>query len=156
MSEPYLVFYRGVQELCAYTLRGSFDGEVADTVALLASERGIPASAIRVAVEQRSGHKGGTARSELASVRERMKAAGYDPALAENAACLDDRGTMACESIELRTYRCRPNFYCAEMLAVEAIAVVPFTDGSKRPYPHGWPAFREASVVAYFELPANG
>lgn len=155
MREPYLVFYRGAQELCAYTLRGSFDGEAADTAALLASEHGIPVSEISTAVELRGGHKGCTVRSGLASVRDRMKAAGYDPALAWNTDEIAGRGTMLCESIELRTFACRPDRDAGMMLGVEAVAVVPFSDGGTRPYPSSWPDSTAASVVAYFELPAK-
>ena len=44
------------------------------------------------------------------TVLDHMKAAGYDPNAARNA---DDlrrmgAGTMECESIQLRTFRCRP------------------------------------------------
>ena len=42
---------------------------------------------------------------------------------------------MECESIQLRTFRCRPYQYEGEMLAVEATAMVPFTDGTQRPLP---------------------
>lgn len=63
------------------------------------------------------------------TVLDHMKAAGYDPNAARNA---DDlrrmgAGTMECESIQLRTFRCRPYQYEGEMLAVEATAIVPFT-----------------------------
>lgn len=55
------------------------------------------------------------------TVLDHMKAAGYDPNAAHNA---DDlrrmgAGTMECESIQLRTFRCRPYQYEGEMLAVE-------------------------------------
>lgn len=71
------------------------------------------------------------------TVLDHMKAAGYDPNAARNA---DDlrrmgAGTMECESIQLRTFRCRPYQYEGEMLAVEATAIVPFTDGTQRPLP---------------------
>ena len=53
------------------------------------------------------------------TVLDHMKAAGYDPNAARNA---DDlrrmgAGTMECESIQLRTFRCRPYQYEGEMLA---------------------------------------
>lgn len=61
------------------------------------------------------------------TVLDHMKAAGYDPNAARNA---DDlrrmgAGTMECESIQLRTFRCLPYQYEGEMLAVEATAIVP-------------------------------
>ena len=61
------------------------------------------------------------------TVLDHMKAAGYDPNAARNA---DDlrrmgAGTMECESIQLRTFRCSPYQYEGEMLAVEATAMVP-------------------------------
>lgn len=60
------------------------------------------------------------------TVLDHMKAAGYDPNAARNA---DDlrrmrAGTMECESIQLRTFRCRPYQYEGEMLVVEATADV--------------------------------
>lgn len=80
--------------------------------------------------------------------------AGYDPNAARNA---DDlrrigAGTMECESIQLRTFRCRPYQYEGEMLAVEATAMVPFTDGTQRPYPDGWPSSIKASAMAFFRI----
>ena len=39
------------KELCAYTVKGTFRGELAATKELLASERGIPAEDISVTVE---------------------------------------------------------------------------------------------------------
>lgn len=53
MKEQYLVFYHGKRELVAYTLRGTFPGEVGSTVELLSAEHGIPKQAIRVACEMR-------------------------------------------------------------------------------------------------------
>lgn len=88
------------------------------------------------------------------TVLDHMKAAGYDPNAAHNA---DDlrrmgAGTMECESIQLRTFRCRPYQYEGEMLAVEATAMVPFTDGTQRPYPDGWPSSIKASAMAFFRI----
>ena len=88
------------------------------------------------------------------TVLDHMKAAGYDPNAARNA---DDlrrmgAGTMECESIQLRTFRCRPYQYEGEMLAVEATAMVPFTDGTQRPYPDGWPSSIKASAMAFFRI----
>lgn len=63
------------------------------------------------------------------TVLDHMKAAGYDPNTARNA---DDlrrmgAGTMECESIQLRTFRCRP-------------------------YPDGWPSSIKASAMAFFRI----
>lgn len=54
--------------------------------------------------------------------------------------------------IQLRTFRCRPYQYEGEMLAVEATAMVPFTDGTQRPYPDGWPSSIKASAMAFFRI----
>lgn len=56
MKERYLVFYHGKKELLAYTLWGSFPGEVMATVELLSAEHGIPKAAIRVAIESRKSN----------------------------------------------------------------------------------------------------
>lgn len=88
------------------------------------------------------------------TVLDHMKAAGYDPNAAHNADDLRrmEAGTMECESIQLRTFRCRPYQYEGEMLAVEATAMVPFTDGTQRPYPDGWPSSIKASAMAFFRI----
>jgi len=55
MSEQYLVF-RDRQtgaELLAYTIRGTFPGERAETIKLLAAENGIPAEQIETVTETR-------------------------------------------------------------------------------------------------------
>lgn len=91
------------------------------------------------------------------TVREHMKAAGFDLAFAHNAKrfeCggVDEKhGTMECEEIQIRTFRCVPVPF-EEMLAVEATAIVPFTDGTMRPYPCLWPKSLEASITAYFPI----
>lgn len=41
------------RELCAYTVRGTFSGEEADTIEQLAHENGITADQIRVTIENR-------------------------------------------------------------------------------------------------------
>jgi hypothetical protein len=42
MKEPWIVFYGpDGQEIASYTQRGTFAGELQDTIALLAYERGI-------------------------------------------------------------------------------------------------------------------
>ena len=51
--EKYLVFYFGEKELAAYTLRGSFPGEKAATIELLAYENGISPAEIRTVYEDR-------------------------------------------------------------------------------------------------------
>lgn len=87
----------------------------------------------------------------MKTVREHMKAAGFDPAVAWNAGDIEKRGTMKCESISIRRWKCRPD--CGEMMvAVEATANVPFTDGTLCPYPMGWPNSLEASITAYFPM----
>lgn len=57
MREKWLVFYHEGREICAYTLRGTFQGEREDTIALLAHERGIPAEEITCQVEERRGQR---------------------------------------------------------------------------------------------------
>lgn len=51
--EKYLVFYHGERELAAYTLRGTFPGERAATIELLAYEHDIDPEEIRTAYEDR-------------------------------------------------------------------------------------------------------
>ena len=55
MGEQWKVFYNSETgaELCAYTIRGTFDGEEDDTRALLAHEKGIPAEQIKTRIESR-------------------------------------------------------------------------------------------------------
>ena len=53
MKEEYLVFYHGQRELLAYTVRGTFAGELDATKDLLAYENGITKEAIRVIKEFR-------------------------------------------------------------------------------------------------------
>ena len=55
MGEQWKVFYNieTSAELCAYTIRGTFDGEEDDTRALLAHEKGIPAEQIKTRIENR-------------------------------------------------------------------------------------------------------
>ena len=51
--EQYLVFSYNEKELAAYTLRGTFAGEMEATKELLAYENGISIDAIRVTQETR-------------------------------------------------------------------------------------------------------
>lgn len=53
---PWLVFQDANtgKELCAYTVRGTFPGEQAATVELLAHEHGLQPDAIRATVEYRT------------------------------------------------------------------------------------------------------
>lgn len=51
--ETYLVFYHGEKELAAYTLRGTFPGERAATIELLAYENNIRPEEIQTAYEDR-------------------------------------------------------------------------------------------------------
>ena len=53
MKEEYLVFYHEQKELLAYTVRGTFAGELDATKGLLAYENGISEDAIRVTRETR-------------------------------------------------------------------------------------------------------
>ena len=55
MKEQWLVFRDRItgRELLAYTVRGTFQGERAATVELLAAENGIPESQIETTVEER-------------------------------------------------------------------------------------------------------
>lgn len=54
MKEHWIVF-RGPdgQELCAYTIRGTFEGEKEATVDLLAAEHGIDPERITATIEER-------------------------------------------------------------------------------------------------------
>lgn len=90
----------------------------------------------------------------MMTVLDHMKVAGYDPAAALNADLIQrsGRGTMECSGIQLRTFRCRPYSSMEEVLAVEGTAMIPFTDGGKRPYPEGWPHILEAQATAYFRI----
>lgn len=40
-------------EYCAYTLRGTFPGELENTIRLVAHENGIPAAQIKATIEER-------------------------------------------------------------------------------------------------------
>ena len=53
MKEEYLVFYHGQKELLAYTVRGTFAGELDATKDLLAYEHGITKESIQVIKEIR-------------------------------------------------------------------------------------------------------
>ena len=59
------------------------------------------------------------------TVLDHMKAAGYDPNAARNADNLRRMG---------------------------AGTMVPFTDGTQRPYPDGWPSRIKASAMAFFRI----
>lgn len=52
-GELWLVFMYENKELCAYTLRGTFDGEAASTKEMLAAENGIAPEQIMVKTEWR-------------------------------------------------------------------------------------------------------
>ena len=58
------------------------------------------------------------------TVLERLKAAGYDPAVSLFPDSIGNAGSMECERIQIRTFF--------------------------RPYPDGWPRSLEASVTLYF------
>ena len=51
--EKWKVFYHGEEELGAYTLEGTFEGEEDATKELLASENGITVEDIKVVIEER-------------------------------------------------------------------------------------------------------
>ena len=51
--EKWKVFYYGEKELCAYTLRGTFEGEEETTKEALASENKIDVNEIKVVIEER-------------------------------------------------------------------------------------------------------
>ena len=55
MGKLWKVFYdsKTGAELCAYTIRGTFDGEEQASRELLAFEKGIPADQIRTKIERR-------------------------------------------------------------------------------------------------------
>ncbi len=92
----------------------------------------------------------------MMTVRDHMKLAGYDPAKAWNASHIQEHhGTMECERVRLRTFRCCPASFM-EAVGVEATAIVPYTDGYEHPYPQGWPKSLEASVTAYFPVEKEG
>ena len=54
-KELWVVFYyKGWEELCAYTLRGTFADECMETRKLLAAEHGVSEDDISVVIEQRA------------------------------------------------------------------------------------------------------
>ena len=54
VKEPYIVFYyQGWEELLAYTVRGTFEGEREDTIRLLAAEKGVDPKDITTKIERR-------------------------------------------------------------------------------------------------------
>lgn len=83
------------------------------------------------------------------TVLERLKAAGYDPAMSLFPDSIGNAGSMECERIQIRTFFCRPRENEAA-IGVTATAMTHFSDGSTRPYPDGWPRSLDASVTLYF------
>lgn len=83
------------------------------------------------------------------TVLERLKAAGYDPAVSLFPDSIGNADSMECERIQIRTFFCRPRENEAA-IGVTATAMTHFSDGSTRPYPDGWPRSLEASVTLYF------
>ena len=79
------------------------------------------------------------------TVLERLKAAGYDPAVSLFPDSIGNAGSMECERIQIRTFFCRPRENEAA-IGVTATAMTHFSDGSTRPYPDGWPRSLEASI----------
>lgn len=60
MKEPYIVIYfQGWEELLAYTVRGTFEGELEDTIRLLAAEKGVVPEDITTKIEMRKTEVGG-------------------------------------------------------------------------------------------------
>jgi hypothetical protein len=53
MKEKWKVFYYNGKELCAYTVRGTFDGEEEDTKELLTYKNEIDPNDIKVVIEDR-------------------------------------------------------------------------------------------------------
>lgn len=80
------------------------------------------------------------------TVLERLKAAGYDPAVSLFPDSIGNAGSMECERIQIRTFFCRPRENEAA-IGVTATAMTHFSDGSTRPYPDGWPRSLDASVT---------
>ena len=88
------------------------------------------------------------------TVLERLKAAGYDPAVSLFPDSIGNAGSMECERIQIRTFFCRPRENKAA-IGVTATAMTHFSDGSTRPYPDGWPHSLETSVTLYFAATQN-
>lgn len=80
------------------------------------------------------------------NVVERMIAAGFDPALAKEAR---GTGSMECERIRIRMFRCAPWQYGSRAVAVEATAMILFSDGLVKPAPDGW-GYEGHQVLAYY------
>lgn len=55
MKEQWMIFKdkKTGEELCAYTLRGTFKGEKQATIELLAAENGLPPEEIMTVIEKR-------------------------------------------------------------------------------------------------------
>ena len=89
----------------------------------------------------------------MKTVREHLKDLGYDVEKSLDKKTLyEEQGTMECEKIEIRKRRItHPRF--GDCLCVEAVAVVPWRDGTMRPYPTtgGWDKSIEASISLYFK-----
>ena len=63
------------------------------------------------------------------TVLERLKAAGYDPAVSLFPDSIGNAGSMECERIQIRTFFCRPRENEAA-IGVTATAMTHFSDGS--------------------------
>ena len=66
------------------------------------------------------------------TVLERLKAAGYDPAMSLFPDRIGKAGSMECERIQIRTFFCRPRENEAA-IGVTATAMTHFSDGSSVP-----------------------
>ena len=78
------------------------------------------------------------------TVLERLKAAGYDPAMSLFPDNIGNAGSMECERVQIRTFFCRPRENEAA-IGVTATAMTHFSDGSTRPYPDGVALLAEAA-----------
>ena len=65
------------------------------------------------------------------TVLERLKAAGYDPAVSLFPDSIGNAGSMECERIQIRTFFCRPRENEAA-IGVTATAMTHFSDGSTK------------------------
>lgn len=89
----------------------------------------------------------------MKTVREHLRDKGYDIEKALNRKWIEDNyGTMECDKIQLKE-RVIDDSYEGKKVKVEAVAIVPYSDGSNRPYPTigGWSKALEASLTLYFK-----
>ena len=82
------------------------------------------------------------------TVLERLKAAGYDPAVSLFPDSIRNAGSMECERIQIRTFFCRPRENEAA-IGVTATAMTHFSDGSTRPYPAAQPRGQRHALLRW-------